>query len=264
MNIPERVTLASLSAAMDGGFVAISDVAAAMARIGASNDYRLIGGVAVLLHVQRLELDLPLRATGDADFGVQLHLLDQPSLVPAIEKLGYEKVAGNRWQRRVDDRRVAAVDLLIPAYTSRARRNRRVGDIVTTEVPGLAVALRRPGFRIDADLRLTSGEIRNATLTLPDAYSLLVLKARVRTVRDEDRDAQDLWRCLEIAAADGVSPDVTDNEDASDLRDLLLRELGPGGSALPTITQGLREEPAARLRTRIRALLAEVLGIEIE
>jgi hypothetical protein len=264
MNKQEAVTLASLSAAMDGGFVAISDVATAMASIGASNDYRLIGGVAVLLHVQRLELDLPLRATGDADFGVPLHLLDQPSLVPAIEALGYEKVAGNRWQRRVDDRRVAAVDLLIPAYTSRARRNRRVGDVVTTEVPGLAVALRRPGFIIDADLQLTSGGVRHAKLTLPDAYSLLVLKARVRTVRNEGRDAQDLWRCLEIAAADGVSPDAIDGDDATELRDLLRRELGPGGSALPAITQGLQEEPAARLRTRIRALLAEVLGIEFE
>jgi hypothetical protein len=129
-------------------------------------------------------------------------------------------------------------------------------------VPGLAVALRRPALRVDADLRLTSGEVRNATLTLPDAYSLLVLKARVRTVRDEDRDAQDLWRCLEIAAADGVAPDVIDGEDGIELRDLLRRELGPGGIALPTITQELQEESAARLRTRVRALLAEVLGIE--
>ena len=58
--------LESLSAAMDGGFVAIADISEAMRAIGAANDYRLIGGVAVLLHVQRLGLDLPLRATGAA------------------------------------------------------------------------------------------------------------------------------------------------------------------------------------------------------
>ncbi len=262
MSKRQRVTLASLSAAMDGGFIAIADVATAIGNIGAGDDYRLIGGVAVLLHVQRLGLDLPLRATGDADFGVPLHLLNEPALVPAIEALGYEKVAGNRWERRVDDRRVAAVDLLIPAYTSRARRNRRVGDIVTTEVPGLALALRRPGVSVDAELRLTGGEVRHATITLPDAFSMLVLKARVRTVRNEERDAQDLWRCIEIAAADGVTPDLVDGEGAAELRGLLQRELGPGGSALPIITRGLQDDPAARLRTRIRALLAEVIGTE--
>ncbi|MGQ0825472.1 MAG: hypothetical protein ACT4OX_10680 [Actinomycetota bacterium] len=262
MSNRQSVTLASLSAAMDGGFIAIADVAATMERLGVEDDYRLIGGVAVLLHVQRLGLDLPLRATGDADFGVPLHLLNEPALVPAIEALGYDKVAGNRWERRVDERRVAAVDLLIPAYTSRARRDRRVGDIVTTEVPGLAVALRRPAISVDAELRLSTGDTRHAVITLPDALSLLVLKARIRTVRNEERDAQDLWRCIEIAAADGVTPDLIDVEDMTELRDLLRRELGPGGSALPAITRGLQDDPAARLRTRIRALLAEVIGTE--
>jgi hypothetical protein len=104
---------------MDGGFIAIADVADAMVDVGATENYRLIGGVAVLLHVQRLGLDLPLRATGDADFGVPPHLLQQATLVPAIEARGYEKVAGNRWERRADGRRVATVDLLIPSYTSR-------------------------------------------------------------------------------------------------------------------------------------------------
>lgn len=41
-----------------------------MEAAGAADDYRLIGGVAVMLHVERLGLDLPLRATADADFGV--------------------------------------------------------------------------------------------------------------------------------------------------------------------------------------------------
>lgn len=192
-----------------------------------------------MLHIQRLGLDLPLRATGDADFGVAPYLLKEPTLVPAIEAVGYKKVAGNRWERPVDDRRVAAVDLLIPAYTSRPRQTKRVGDVVTTEVPGLAVALRRPGIAIDAELRLTSGEVRETTILLPDALATLVLEARVRTVRDEERDAQDLWRCLEIAAADGVTPELVDAEGGAGLRDLLHRELGPGGASLGAATRGL-------------------------
>jgi hypothetical protein len=115
------IVLASLSAAMDGGFTAIADVGQALSEVGAAGDYRLIGGVTVMLHVQRLGLDLPLRATGDADFGVPLHVLREPSLVSAIEGRGYAKVAGNRWERPIDDRRVAAVDFLVPAYRTRAR-----------------------------------------------------------------------------------------------------------------------------------------------
>ncbi len=85
----QPVTLVSLSAAMDGGFTAIHDVSRAIDAIGAADDYRLIGGVAVMLHVQRLGLDLPLRATGDADFGVPPHVLRRPELVEAIEALSY-------------------------------------------------------------------------------------------------------------------------------------------------------------------------------
>ena len=245
---------------MDGGFIAIADVADAMVEVGATEDYRLIGGVAVLLHIQRLGLDLPLRATGDADFGVPPYLLKEAVLVPAIEGRGYRKVAGNRWERRVDERRVATVDLLIPSYTSRPQHTKRVGDVVTTEVPGLAVALRRPGITIEAELRLTNGELLSATIVVPDALAMLILKAQVRAVRDEERDAQDLWRCLEIAAADGVTPEAVNAEGAADFRDLLQQELGPGGASLGAVTLGLQADAAARLRTRIRALLLDVIG----
>ena len=260
MTTHQRVALASLSAAMDGGFISIADVSRAMSNVGAAHDHRLIGGVAVMLHIQRLGLDLPLRATGDADFGVAPYLLKEPALVTTIEALGYKKVAGNRWERLIDDRRVAAVDLLIPAYTSRPRQTKRVGNVVTTEVPGLAVALRRPGIAIDAELHLTSGEVHETTIMLPDALATLVLKARVRTVRDEERDAQDLWRCLEIAAADGVTPELVDAEGGAGLRDLLHRELGPGGASLSAATRGLQDDAGARLRTRIRSLLADAIG----
>lgn len=258
----EHVVLASLSGAMDGGFTAIADVSRAMAGIGAADEYRLIGGVAVMLHIQRLRIDLPLRATGDADFGVPPHVLRRPELVQAIEALGYSKVLGNRWERPIDDRRLAAVDLLVPSYRSRARHTLKVGDVVTTEVPGLAEALRRPGVTIDAELRRTDGAVLRTTIVLPDAVGTLALKARVRSVRNETRDAEDLWRCLEIAAADGVTPAmIDDDEPLEELRGILWRELGPDGHSLPAVVRDIQEAPAARLRTRLRALLAEVVGI---
>ena len=256
-----RVVLPSLAAAMDGGFTAIADVSKAMSLAGAKNDHRLIGGVAVMLHIQRLGLDLPLRATGDADFGVPPHVLRRPELVQAIEAIGYRKVLGNRWERNLDDRRVAAVDLLVPAYRSRARDTVKVGDVVTTEVPGLAEALRRPGVEIAAELRLTDGSQLQTNVLLPDAIGTLALKAGARTVRNETRDAEDLWRCLEVAAAEGVRPVDFDDPALSGLQQLLAHELGDGGSSLPVLTAGLQDEAAARMRTRLRALLAEVVGI---
>jgi hypothetical protein len=257
----ERVVLASLSAAMDGGFTAIADVSKAMTAAGAADEYRLIGGVTVMLHVQRLGLDLPLRATGDADFGVPPNVLRRPELVDAIEALGYAKTFGNRWERPIDDRRVAAVDLLVPSYRSRVRDTVKVGDVVTTEVPGLADAFRRPGVTIDAELHMTDGNVLNTNVVLPDAVGTLALKAWARSVRNETRDGEDLWRCLEIAAAEGVKSAVFDgDEPLEELRGILWRELGPGGHSLPTLTGDLQQEAAAQLRTRIRALLAEVVG----
>lgn len=255
------VVLAGLSGAMDGGLTAIADVSPALAEIGAADQYRLIGGVTVMLHIARLGLDLPLRATGDADFGVPLHVLKEPGLVAAIEARGYRKVLGNRWERPIDERRVAAVDLLIPTYRSRARHTVRVGDVVTTEVPGLAEALRRPAIVLDAEFHLTDSTILNTEVVLPDAVATLALKAGARTVRNETRDAEDLWRCLEIAAADGVTPDTFGHGPLQHVAHILRRELGPGGSALPALTASLQNGAAARLRTRLRALLAEVTGI---
>lgn len=247
---------------MDGGLTAVADVARVMALADAANDYRLIGGIAVMLHVTRLGLDLPLRATGDADFGTPPYALRRPELVDALNSLGYEKVLGNRWERRIDARRVATVDLLVPAYTSRARHTVRVGDVVTTEVPGLALALRRPGVALDVELRLTDGLALVASVMLPDALATLALKARARTVRNEARDVEDLWRCLEIASADGVTPGAVDADpDAASLREILVAELGDGGTSLDALMAGRSNETALRLRTRVRALLSDVVGI---
>lgn len=193
--------LSSLSAAMDGGFVAIADVSTAIRAAGAADAYRLIGGVMVMLHVERLGLDL-----------------------------------------------------LVPTYRSRARDTVTIGDVVTTEVPGLAEALRRLGYTIDGDLWLTDGTRLAAAVVLPDAVGILALKTLVRSVRDERRDVEDLWRCLEIAGAEEVTPSTFDGDRPLEhVREVLWQQLRPSGSALPQLTEGLQEEPAARLRTRVRA-----------
>jgi hypothetical protein len=182
-------------------------------------------------------------------------------LSPPSNPADYRKVLGNRWERPIDSRRLAAVDLLIPSYRSRVRDTVCIGDIVTTEVPGLAEALRRPGLAVALEVVLTDGTAMVADVVLPDAASTLGLKAWARTVRRESRDAEDLWRCLEIAHADGVTPE-TFRQDAhlGQVVDVIKRELGPTGASLDEVVRGLRETETVRRRTRIRALLAEVIG----
>lgn len=192
-----------------------------------------------------VSIDLPLRATGDADFGLTPYLLRDPELVEAIEERGYRKVLGNRWERPIDDTRIASVDLLIAGYRTRTRDTVRVGDVVTTEVPGLAEALRRPGVDVDVDILLTDRSPINATVLIPDAASMLGLKAWARTVRQESRDAEDLWRCLEIALADGVDRQMLD---ADPTLGLITRSFS--ASSAPGVRRSTRSRP---VRTRTNA-----------
>ena len=257
---PRRILFPSESLATDGGLIAITDVSQAMSDTGLESDYRVVGGIAVMLHVLRTGVDIPIRSTGDADYGVPPRVLTEGKLVREIERRGYAKTEGNRWERQIDDERTAAVDLLIPAYTSRARSSRQVGEVNTTEVPGLAEAFLAEPCAVDAEFILTSGEHLSARVLLPDSKSMIRLKTGARRVRNEDRDATDLWRCLEVANADGVTAADFTTSDVAQIRDLLQRELGRGGDALGIITRDLSPGAAGQTATRIQALLGRIVG----
>jgi hypothetical protein len=257
---PRQILFPSESLATDGGLIAITDVSEAMSETGLESDYRVVGGIAVMLHVLRTGADIPIRSTGDADYGVPPRDLTEGKLVREFERRGYAKTEGNRWERQIDDEPTATVDLLIPAYTSRARSSRQVGEVDTTEVPGLAEALQAEPCVVDAEFILTNGEHLSARVLLPDSKSMILLKAGARRVRNEDRDATDLWRCLEVANADGVTATDFTTSDVAQIRDLLQRELGRGGNALGIITRDLSPGAAGQTATRIQALLGRIAG----
>jgi len=207
------LVLGAASVADDLGFVALADVASACE----GTEALIIGGHMVQLHVYRWGLGAELyRQTQDADLGMGRLAAKDPGVTDRLRDIGYRRTAGNVFERDVHDIPVAApdgrshravVEVLVPAYTSRARRSLRLGDhLTTTEVPRLAEALKRPAVTCQLRLTRLNNQVLETTTSLPDEVSALVLKVLVPGQRLEDRDALDIWRCTEVLIAAGVHP----------------------------------------------------------
>jgi len=270
-----RLALGASSVADDLGYVALSDLAGALGDI--TEEYRVIGGHMVTMLAARWQLGHELyRETGDVDLGITPIVARDHHVVGRLKDLDYTQVAGNRFARGLSDipvkmkdkkdspRPEAFIDVLVPAYTSRARENVQVGDdLFTTEVPGLQLALARPPVTITLELRRLNGEILQCGLPFPDEVSALVLKSLATTVRFKDTDITDIGRCLEIAFAAGLGPaDFTRGvraEAAEVIRSLFGGRRGAPVTALAA-EQHLSAEAIDARFTRIRALIAHVLG----
>lgn len=183
-----KLTLGAASVADDIGFVALSDLARALKDRTA--EYRVIGGHMVTLLAAKWQLGHELyRETGDVDLGITPIIATDHHVVDRLRALGYAQVAGNRFARGLSDIPVtvtdgdesplpqAFIDVLVPAYTSRARESVRIGDdLYATEVPGLQLALARPPVTIALDLRRLNAEVLQCELPISDEVSALVLK----------------------------------------------------------------------------------------
>jgi len=220
------------------------------------------------------------RQTRDADLGIPTSVAKDRWLVQGLEDAGYRRAAGNRFVRPVQDipatiesaggarlagQYEAAIDILVPAYRSRARDNLRVAEhLTTTEVRGLAHAFNHPAVPLDLEMARQNGEALRATVSLPDEASTVVLRSFAWQVRAADTDAVDLWRSLEIAHAASVGPDRFGKAEAPEAAAIVRRAFGGTGGALNQIRQARRlsSEGATRLKTRIRALIHEVVGDE--
>src|SRR5580704_15014733 len=213
-----KLTLGAASVTDDLGYVALSDLARALGDIAA--DCRVIGGHMVTVLAARWRLGhVFYRETGDVDLGITPIVARDHHVVGRLKDLDYTQVAGNRFARELSDipvkmkgredspRPEAFIDVLVPAYTGRARENVQVGeDLFTTEVPGLQLALARPPVTIALEMRRLNGQALRCELPFADELSALVLKGLAARVRSKDTDIADIWRCLEIAFAAGVGP----------------------------------------------------------
>lgn len=170
------LTLGATSVTDDLGYVALSDLARALEDI--AEDYRVIGGHMVTMLAARWQLGASLhRETGDVDLGIPPVVARDQHVVSRLKGINYEQVAGNRFARKLADIPAGMIgenssanpetfiDVLIPAYTSRAHENVRVGDdLFTTEVLGLQLARApRSDDRVDtAQTKRTDTAVRVA------------------------------------------------------------------------------------------------------
>lgn len=263
-----HIVLAAGSVADDLSYIALADISHLL---GTSTDYRVIGGLMVTALAYRRNPGACLyRETLDADLGVPpLVARDLPGRLKAA---GYRQVAGDRFEKPARDIPAglgstpasaynAAIDVLVPAYTSRPRHNVTLApDLVTTEVPGLQIALARPPVELTLDLRRLNGDLSSVRLLFPDEVSALALKALATTVRIKPTDIVDIWRCLEICLAAGTDATTFSHGTPADAA-VIIRELfGKNGPGMQTLTdqQRLSKDAADRRYTRIRALTARL------
>src|SRR5215469_11419106 len=175
-----NIALGAASVADDLGYVALTDLARALGNV--TEDFRVIGGHMVTVLAARWQLGNELyRETGDVDLGIPPIVARDHNVVSRLKDLNYLQVAGNRFARGLSDipagmtgkggskHPEALIDVLVPAYTSRARDNVQVGeDLFTTEVPGLHLALGRPPVIITLRLHRLNGEILQCKLPFAD------------------------------------------------------------------------------------------------
>jgi hypothetical protein len=265
-----RVVLKATSVADDLGYVALAD----LADVVGPSTYRIIGGHMVTALVARWQLGADLyRETGDTDLGVPPVVVREEGLIGRLIERGYALVEGNRFARPIDDVPVtvrgverlpsAVVDVLVPSYRTRARSNHRVSDdLVTTEVPGLALALQREPVLLHMQLHRLNGEQLDVEVAFPDEVAALSLKAFASQVRDKPTDVVDVWRCLEVAYAAGTDAAAFFEGEAGEaariVRAIFDGRDGPGMSALVG-EQRLSEAAGDERFTRIRALIQRVL-----
>jgi len=132
-----RIPLAAASVADDLTYVALADISRLLH--DQTTDYRIIGGLMVTALAARWDLGASLyREILDADLGVPPIAARDLDIAGRLKAAGYHQVAGDRFERPVSEVPAgisggespayrAAIDVLVPAYTSRPRHNVRVG-----------------------------------------------------------------------------------------------------------------------------------------
>ena len=252
------VALPSTGRAADAGHLAAADIAAIAQDAGL--DFRLIGGnaISLLVSVHGVTGLVPDRETNDADLGVPAQAVGAAGLVQAMTQAGYKKTEGNRFARaaeRDDSSLTLEIDILIPSYSNRMENSQPFGELMVDAIPGLSVAIARPPTLVEVSATLTTGAQISYTVPLPDPAAALCMKAYAYRWRNEERDALDIWRLLEVVyAVCGSTSAWPKGATGRETAQILHTFFGTFTSAGPA--QATADKAA---QTRIRALVAQVV-----
>jgi hypothetical protein len=238
------VVIACTAVADDNGMRALRDVATVAGDI----EYRVIGGhmVRLLRHVYNVS-GIP-RVTSDADTGIDVDVASTGGLHDRLTALGYIAECGNRYERGEQ-----AVDLLVPTVAKPGKRI--IGERAFDGAPGLRLALALPPIQVAVTARLTDGDTIEFEVPVPDVEAAFVLKMLVRTVRDSERDLQDIETLLEIVAS---QPEYHASPWRMD--DPKITKLGERGDAAREAAQMISTRPT-KVPARVRALLRRHVAV---
>lgn len=253
----------SASAAEDLLFVGLADALASVEAAGA-REAAIIGGVMVEILVRERSLSIP-RTTKDVDLGIHVVELQRAPVIAELEDRNYERREGHIFVRQCEEPPgLSSIDVLVPAYTSRQSRERRVGNLVTIEVGMLSEALATATQRA---VRLVSTTATETDLQVPIPHPLaaLALKLSAWEARRESKDAFDVWRCLEICAHDRL--DASNWSSFPQLRDFADRAwqshfggLQSSGIVAALAYSQLEGDPATHRAARTVALGTRLFG----
>ena len=192
-----RAHLISSSPEDDAAYVALADLSKILASYP---ECRVIGGHMVNLLTTVFPAEgIILRRTGDADGGIPVELAASGAMHRALVDSGYTAESGNRYVNGGGGNIRATIDLLIPSFDGRFRREVR-GDRGFDAMPGLALALTGEAIEIDVIATLRDGSELEFHTRTPTVEAAVILKASAYVDRHAvtTKDAIDIRNLLEV------------------------------------------------------------------
>jgi len=250
-----RAELAALSRADDLALRALAEIV----EITGDENVRIVGGQMVSLLLAAFPVEgIAARRTRDADAAITTELAGSGVLHDRLIARGWIPGAGNHYVRPVPELSISgraapdlSVDLLVPSLDGRFRPARHGGRAFDS-APGLAPALVAEPIEVETRVRLLDGSRLTFVARVPTVEMAVVIKAYAYASRRLGRDAEDIYRLLEIV--EGYPPDAIGGWrlDTADLRgsrrDAAVRLQDLGRQSRRLSNAGF---PAARLATLI-------------
>jgi hypothetical protein len=252
-----RIAWTSTSAADDAALEGLRDFVSALG----SNDYRLIGGLALSLLIQAasdlLPAEVTRRSTADNDAALTEAVLATSGIDNSLRALAYTRTAGNRWERRRSSGEVSAIDIVVPSLKGRRLLSRNVGNLVVDALPGVLCVLHNSPVPLEVCITLRSGVEFDVPVKVSSPLGLVVSKAFACDGRSKDTDWTDMWRALEVANSVGFTAEAVEWEhpEAIDAAAILNRHLlDPNTVIVELLCPGLGAQARQIRTTRVRAL----------